>query len=65
MRPDGGIVKAPLITNRAERSEAVRNPDAEANIVPEAAPGCRQGSALSVNPEKPRRSRKSPVIRRW
>ena len=43
-RPDGGIVEASLITNRAESSEAVRNPDAEANLVPEAAPGCRQSS---------------------
>jgi hypothetical protein len=32
-RPDGGIIEAPLITNRAERSEAVRNPDADANLV--------------------------------
>ena len=37
-RPDGGIIEAPLITNGAERSKAVRNPDAEANVVPEAAP---------------------------
>jgi len=37
-RPDGGIVEAPLVTNRAERSEAVRNPDAEANFVPEPTP---------------------------
>jgi hypothetical protein len=28
----------------AERSEAVRNPDAKANFVPEAAPGLRQSS---------------------
>ena len=35
--PDGGIVEAPLIANRAERSEAVRNANAE--TVPEAAPG--------------------------
>jgi hypothetical protein len=32
--PDGGIVETPLMTNRAERSEALRNPDAEANLVP-------------------------------
>ena len=37
-RPDGGIVEASLIANRAERSESVRNPDAEANLVPEPTP---------------------------
>ena len=41
---DGGVVEAPLITNRAERGEAVRNADAETNVVPEAAPGRRRGS---------------------
>ena len=39
--PDGGVVEAALETDRAERSEAVRNADAEANLVPEAAPGFR------------------------
>ena len=38
-RPDGGIVEASLEADRAERSEAVRNADAEANLVPEATPG--------------------------
>ena len=37
-RPDGGIVEAALEADRAERSEAVRNPDAETNLVPEATP---------------------------
>ena len=36
--PNSCIVEAPLIANRAERSEAVRNPDAEANLVPEPTP---------------------------
>jgi hypothetical protein len=43
-RSDGGIVEASLITNRAERSEAVSNADAEANPVAEAAPGLGQSS---------------------
>ena len=33
-RPDGGIVEAALEADGAERSEAVRNADAEANVVP-------------------------------
>ena len=37
-RPNGSIIEAALITNRAKRSEAVRNPDAEANLVPEPTP---------------------------
>ena len=43
-RPDSGIVEAPLKADGAERSEAVRNADAEANLVPEPTPGCRQSS---------------------
>ena len=37
-RPDGGIVEAPFKADRAERSKAVRNADAEANVVPEPTP---------------------------
>ena len=37
-RPDGGIVEASLKANGAERSEAVRYADAEANLVPEPTP---------------------------
>ena len=36
---DGGIVEAALEADGAERSEAVRYADAEADLVPEAAPG--------------------------
>ena len=36
--PDGGIVEATLETDGAERGEAVRDADAEANIVPEPTP---------------------------
>src|SRR5262249_15760124 len=43
-RADGGIVEASLEPDGAKRSEAVRNADAEANLVPEAAPGYRQSS---------------------
>ena len=42
--PYGGIVEAPLEADGAERSEAVRYADAEANVVPKAAPGRRQSS---------------------
>jgi hypothetical protein len=45
------VASRPLVTaltfrsaSRPERSEAVRNPDAEANLVPEAVPGLRQSS---------------------
>ena len=34
-RPDGGIVEAALEADGAERGEAVRNADAEANLVPQ------------------------------
>jgi hypothetical protein len=37
-RADGGVVEASFKPNCSERSEAVRNPDPEANLVPEAAP---------------------------
>ena len=37
-RPDSCIVEASLEADGAERSEAVRNADAEANVVPEATP---------------------------
>ena len=37
-RADGGIVEAPLEADGAERSEAVCNADAEANVVPEPTP---------------------------
>ena len=37
-RPDGGIVEPTLEADSAERSEAVRNADAEANVVPEPTP---------------------------
>jgi hypothetical protein len=36
---DGGIVEATLEADSAKRSEAVRDADAEANLVPETAPG--------------------------
>ena len=39
--PYRGIVETPLEPDGAEHSEAVRNPDAEANLVPEAVPGGR------------------------
>ena len=37
-RPDGCIVEAPLEADGAERSEAVRNANAKANVVPEPTP---------------------------
>src|SRR5262249_31995232 len=43
-RADGGIVEPALEADSAECSEAVRYADAEANLVPKAAPGCRQSS---------------------
>jgi hypothetical protein len=43
-RPDGGIIEATLEADGAERGKAVRNADAETNLVPEAAPGRRQSS---------------------
>ena len=39
--PYRGVVETPLEPDGAEHSEAVRNPDAEANLVPEAVPGGR------------------------
>src|SRR5580693_5233601 len=42
-RPDGCIVEAPLITNRAERGKAVRYADAETNVVPPPTPRFGQG----------------------
>ena len=47
-RPYGGIVEAPLITNRAERSEAVRNADAVANLLAQGASGLRLSSWSST-----------------
>ena len=41
---DGGIVEASLEANGAERSETVRNANAKANLVPEAASRCCQSS---------------------
>ena len=41
---DGGVIKAALEADGAERSKAVRNPDAEANVVPETTPRFRQCS---------------------
>src|SRR5262249_46339424 len=43
-RPDGSIIEAALKADSAKRREAVRYADAEADLVPEAAPGCRQRS---------------------
>ena len=43
-RPDGGVVEAPLEPDGAERRKPVRYADAEANLVPEAAPRPRQCS---------------------
>ena len=43
-RADSGIVKPALEANRPERSKAVRNPDAEPNVVPQATPRFGQGS---------------------
>ena len=37
-RADGGIVEASLEADGSERGEAVRNPDAEANVVPQPTP---------------------------
>ena len=41
---DGGVVEAALKADGAERSEAVRDADAEANVVPQATPRFGQGS---------------------
>ena len=43
-RPDSGIVEASLEADGAERGKPVGNADAEANVVPEAAPGVGQSS---------------------
>src|SRR6187399_28694 len=37
-RSDGGIIETSLKTDSAERCKSVRNPDAEANIVPKFTP---------------------------
>ena len=37
-RADGGVVEAAFKSDGAERGKAVRNPDAEANLVPESTP---------------------------
>src|SRR5580704_13595412 len=43
-RADGGIIEAPLITNRAERGKAVRYTDAEAKVMSPLPPLFRQVS---------------------
>ena len=40
-RADGGVVEAAFKADSAERSETVRDADAEADLVPEAAPRLR------------------------
>src|SRR5262245_17150447 len=47
-RPYSGIVKSALEADGAKRSEAVRNADAETNLVPKAAPGCRHHERVAV-----------------
>ena len=42
-RPDSGIVEPALEADGAQRGKAVRDADAEANLVPEAGPGLPSG----------------------
>jgi hypothetical protein len=63
-RADSGIIEAALEADCAERSEAVRDPDTEANVMPEAAPRCRQRAESVTHFKRHEHSLKSRVLNR-